>query len=175
MEKDELESIKEKYKYEIASFKRVKERFESFRSWLVTTSLASLAFVLTFLLQIRIQTHLPNVLLAEIAIGFLIFAVICALYTRVCYETSNMVGDVADFAILLPVFVELIRKDEKTSEEEKSNFIDLLENQIKKIDNLDVKADKFNPYVEIIWLSITGIVLAIGLCVSCAYFWFYLF
>jgi len=174
-EDDELEKLKEKYKYEIASLKRTIEKFNFLRSWLITTSLASLAFVLTFLLQIRIQTELPEILLAQISVGFLMVSVVCALYTKFCYEASGTVADVKDFAALFPVFLELINKDEETPEKEKSDVRELVEAQIGRMDGLRSSESNFNPFAELWRLGATGLSLFVGIVSSCAYFWLYLF
>lgn len=174
-EYDELEYLKEKYEHEIASLKRTVEKFNFLRSWLITTSLASLAFVLSFLLQIRIQIELPNTTLAQFSVGFLMLSVLCALYTKFRYEASGMVADVKEFAALFPVLLELTNKDKELTEKERADFTEVLEAQFEKVGSLVNSESNIDPTAEVRRFSATGMTLAFGIGCSCAYFWTYLF
>ncbi len=172
---DELEKLKEKYSYEIASFRRTVEKFNLLRSWLINTSLASLAFVVTLLAQARLESVLPGVQLAQFSVGFLMASAICALYTKFCYEASGLMTDVKDFATLFPVFMELINKDEGASEDEKADVTQLLQTQIDRIKSVGGYKKISNPYAELWRFGATSLTLFAGLACSCAYFWLYLF
>lgn len=165
----------EKHKHEIASLRRLNSRFVSLRNWLANTCLASLAFVVTVLLQVRLQGALPSDLIAEAALVLLTISVLSSMYAKFSFEASNMISDVKDLAPLYPVLIELAKKSEDATDEQKLQFIALLENMQARTANTSNEISKFEPFAELIYFIITSVALFLGLSVFFVFVWIYLF
>lgn len=165
----------EKYNNELASLRRIAIQLNELRRWLLNTSLASLAFAITVMFQVKKGSIVPNSTLAAFTIGLLILAVIGGIFIRGKNELVNFMGDAKGFFSLLPVINDMLKKSPEISAADKLRIANYFDRAINFAENEYKDEGGWSPYADLFFIAIEFVVLIMGLGSLCIYVWFYLF
>jgi hypothetical protein len=165
----------EKYKNELASLRRIAIQLNELRRWLLNTSLASLAFAITVMFQVKKGSIVPNSTLAAFTIGLLILAVIGGIFIRGKNELVNFMGDAKGFFSLLPVIHDMLKKSPEISAADRLRIANYFDRAINFAENEYKDEGGWSPYADLFFIAIEFVVLIMGLGSLCIYVWFYLF
>jgi len=163
----------EDFKDEIDSLRRVNKQFIVLRSWAVTICLASLAFVTTTFVQIRLGGVLPISWLATIALASLSISTLGAFYLRFCHEFSNLASDMMQLGPFSQKLIELAESS-NPSPEELEKLKKLLEPINEKLKKLE-RNEEIDPYEELRRFIFTAVTFVVGLVTFLLYLFIYLF
>lgn len=153
---------------------KIIQSLNSFSTWLITIGLATLAFFITVLFQIKKEPILPNKYLALIAILSLVLSLGLGFYFRFKFEAREILFN---FQRALWNFSDMLKsttKYEATAEERK-----LFTAGVKALSVLDDKItevkDSLLSKKYLFPLSIQGITLFLGIILSSSYMLWYIF
>lgn len=175
MKNEDKELLKDKYKDEISSLKRIIVQINSLYKWFLNMSLASLAFTFSVMFQVKDGGLLPDPLYAKTAIVLLILATVVSIFIRIRYELYNLTVDSKIFFKLLPALREYIVNSPQSSEED-IHYLDHILDHVNSIENGGEQANKnVSLHADVIPIILVSIFLVSGICSLCFYIWQYLF
>lgn len=174
-EHNEPEIDKEKYEFEIKALRRVNERAKSLRNWLMNTSLASLAFFITILTQIRLDGSLPLYWLGLATFLLLASAVVFAGWLKFRFELEGNVSDLRDSTPLIREALKMVEDSDSESEETKQAMKSTLGKAVEAIEGLSNTNHEFAPLSELKRLGPTVAALVFGLAGLLSYLGIYYF
>jgi len=172
---NEPEIDEEKYELEIRALRRVNERVKSARNWLMNTSLASLAFFITILSQIRSDAPVPLYWLGITTFLLLAFSVLFASWLKFRFELESNFLDLKDSAPLFREVLRIVKDSENESEETKQVVISTIGKTVEALEGFSSTDQKFEPLSELKRLIPTVVTLVLGLIALLLYLGMYYF
>lgn len=150
------------------------QNLHRFSTWMITIGLATLAFFITVLFQIKKEPILPNKYLAIVAMLFLVFSIGFGFYIRLRFEVREILLKLQEALRQFSDTIASAKDYEMTTEERKlhsagMNAFSLLNSEITKAKN-NLLSAKFH-----VQLIIQGIALLIGILLSSSYMFWYIF
>jgi len=150
------------------------QSLNSFSTWLITIGLATLAFFITVLFQIKKEPFLPNKYLALIAILFLVLSLGFGFYFRFKFEAREILFNFQRALWNFSGMLKSTSKYEATTEER-----ELFSAGVKVLSVLDGKITEAKDSLlsKKYWipLFIQGITLFLGIILSSSYMLWYIF
>ena len=174
-ERNEPEIDNEKYEFEIKALRRVNERAKSLRNWLMNTSLASLAFFITILTQIRLDGSLPLSWLGLATFLLLASAVVIAGWLKFRFELESNFLDLRDSTPLFREVLKMVENSDSESEETKRAMKSTLGKTVEAIEGFSNTNHEFAPLSELKRLAPTVAALVLGLVGLLSYVGIYYF
>lgn len=169
-EEFDIDGIKSSY----ILLKEILQNLNRFSTYMITIGMATLGFFISMLFQIKSEPTLPNKYFAITGMLFLVFSIISRSYIRLDFEAHELILKVKQSLREFSGTVAKVNEHEMTSVQKENLSTSMKAFSVSENKVTEVKNSALSPRLHI-YMILQGAALLIGIILSAAYMFWYIF